>query len=80
LAQSLQLSGPEVGVLSEADMLGVRGKRCTVSLDAFEDGANPKTRLKALVRDRTGVHVVSQVFDSLDEAFAFAQTLYETAA
>jgi len=64
----------------ETDILGAKGKRCTVSLEACEDGVNPKTRLKALVRDRTGVHVVSRVFDSLDEALAYAQTLYQAAA
>ncbi len=66
--------------MGEAEILGAKGKRCTVCLEACEDGANPKTRLKALLRDRTGVHVVSRVFDSLDEALAFAQTLYQTAA
>ena len=66
--------------MGEAEILGVKGKRCTVSLEACDDGANPKTRLKALLRDRTGVHIVSRVFDSLDEALAFAQTLYQTAA
>ena len=66
--------------MTETDILGVKGKRCTVALEACEDGVNPKTRLKALVRDRTGVHVVSRIFDSLDEALAYAQTLYQTAA
>jgi hypothetical protein len=66
--------------MGEADILGAKGKRCTVSLEACEDGASPKTRLKALVRDRAGVHVVSRVFDSLDEALAYAQTLYQAAA
>jgi hypothetical protein len=66
--------------MGEADILGARGKRCTVSLEACDDGASAKTRLKALVRDRTGVHVVSRVFDSLDEALAFAETLYTAAA
>ncbi len=66
--------------MSETDILGAKGTRCTVCLQACEDGVNTKTRLKALVRDRTGVHVVSRVFDSLDEALAFAQTLYQAAA
>ncbi len=66
--------------MGATDILGAKGKRCTVSLEAAEDGVNPKTRLKALLRDRTGVHVVSRVFDSLDEALAFAETLYQTAA
>ena len=66
--------------MTETDILGVKGTRCSVSLEACENGASPKTRLKALVRDRTGVHLVSRVFDSLDEALAYAQTLYQTAA
>ena len=66
--------------MTETEILGVKGKRCTVSLEACENGVNPKTRLKALVRDRAGVHVVSRIFDSLDEALAFAQTLYQAAA
>jgi len=66
--------------MAETDVLGAKAKSCTVCLEACEDGASPKTRLKALLRDRTGVHVVSRVFDSLDEALAFAQTLYQAAA
>jgi hypothetical protein len=66
--------------MAETDILGARGTRCTVSLEACEDGVHTKTRLKALVRDRTGVRVVSRVFDSLDEALAFAHTLYQAAA
>jgi hypothetical protein len=66
--------------MTETDILGARGKRCTVSLEACEDGAAPKTRLKALVRDRKGVQVVTRIFDSLDEALAFAQALYQEAA
>jgi hypothetical protein len=66
--------------MTETDILGVKGKRCTVCIEACEDGVTPKTRLKALLRDRTGVQVVSRVFDSLDEALAFAQTLYQEAA
>jgi len=66
--------------MTETDILGAKGKRCTVSLEACDDGASPKTRLKALVRDRTGVQVLSRVFDSLDEAMAFAQSLYQEAA
>ncbi|HEY7820577.1 MAG TPA: hypothetical protein VIG29_20300 [Vicinamibacteria bacterium] len=66
--------------MGEAEILGARGKRCTVSLEACDDGVHTKTRLKALLRDRTGVHVVSRVFDSLDEALAYAGTLYQAAA
>jgi len=66
--------------MSETDILGARGTRCTVYLEACDDGINPRTRLKALVRDRAGVHVVTRIFDSLDEALAYAQTLYQAAA
>lgn len=66
--------------MTEMEVLGSKGKRCTVCLEACDDGVNPKTRLKALVRDRTGVQVMTRIFDSLDEALAFAQTLYQTAA
>jgi hypothetical protein len=66
--------------MAVTNILGVGAKSCTVCLEAYEDGASPKTRLKALVRDRTGLHVVSRVFDSLDEALAYAQTLYQAAA
>lgn len=66
--------------MSEKDILGARGTRCTVYLEACDDGINPKTRLKALVRDRAGVHVLTRIFDSLDEALAYAQTLYQAAA
>lgn len=60
--------------------LGSKGQSCTVCLESCEDGVNPKTRVKALVRDRTGVHVVTRVFDSVGEAMAYAQSLYQTAA
>jgi len=66
--------------MSETDILGARGTRCTVYLEACDDGINPRTRLRALVRDRAGVHVVTRIFDSLDEALAYAQTLYQAAA
>ncbi len=66
--------------MTETDILGIKGKRCTVSLEACEDGVNPKTRLKALVRDRAGVQVLTRIFDSLDEALAYAQSLYQQAA
>lgn len=64
----------------ETEVLGTKGKRCTVCLEACDDGVNSKTRLKALVRDRTGVQVMTRIFDSLDEALAFAQSLYQEAA
>jgi hypothetical protein len=66
--------------MADNDILGARGRRCTVYLEACDDGVNPKTRLKALVRDRGGVQVMTRIFDSLDEALAYAQTLYQAAA
>lgn len=66
--------------MADTNILGAKGTRCTVYLEACDDGVNPKTRLKALVRDRSGVHVVTRIFDSLDEALAYAQTLYQAAA
>lgn len=66
--------------MAETDVLGAKGTRCTVFLEPCDDGVNPKTRLKALVRDRAGVHVMTRIFDSLEEALAYAQTLYQAAA
>jgi hypothetical protein len=66
--------------MTESDILGAKGKRCTVCLEACDKTDSAKTRVKALLRDRTGVQVVSRVFDSLDEALAFASTLYQEAA
>jgi hypothetical protein len=66
--------------MADKDILGARGRRCTVYLEACDDGVTAKTRLKALVRDQAGVHVVTRIFDSLDEALAYAQTLYQAAA
>jgi hypothetical protein len=66
--------------MAGTDIPGAKRTTCTVCLEACEDGVNTRTRLKALVRDRTGLHVVSRVFDSLDEALAYAQTLYQNAA
>lgn len=66
--------------MAETDVLGAKGKRCTVRLESCDDGKGAKTRLSALVRDHTGVKVMTRVFDTLDEAFAYAQSLYQEAA
>ena len=66
--------------MAETDVLGAKGRRCTVRLESCDDGASAKTRLSALVRDSSGVKLMTRVFDTLDEAFAFAQSLYEKAA
>ncbi|MGH9321263.1 MAG: hypothetical protein ACRD21_08905 [Vicinamibacteria bacterium] len=65
--------------MAETQVLGSKGTRCTVFLEAC-DGVNPKTRVKALVRDRSGVRVMNRIFDTLEEALAYAQTLYQSAA
>jgi hypothetical protein len=65
--------------VAEKDALGPKERCCTVLLEPC-DGIPSKTRLKALLRDRTGLHVLTRVFDSLDDAFLFAQSLYREAA
>lgn len=65
--------------MAEKDALEARERSCTVLLEPC-DGLPSKTRLKALLRDRTGLHVLTRVFDTLDEAFLFAQSLYREAA
>ncbi len=45
-----------------------------------DEGVNSKTRVRAVYRDRDGVRETSQVFDTLEEALAYAQTLYPPAA
>jgi len=51
-----------------------------VYLEPDEGGANSKTRVRAVYRDRNGVRETSRVFDTLQEALAYAQTLYPTEA
>ena len=51
-----------------------------VYLEPEEGGVNSKTRVRAVYRDRDGVRETSQVFDTLEEALAYAQTLYPPAA
>jgi len=51
-----------------------------VYVEAEDGGVNPKTRVSAVFRDRNGVRETSRVFDTLEEALAYAQTLYPPAA
>lgn len=51
-----------------------------VYLEAEDGGVNPKIRVRAVFRDRDGVRESSRVFDTLEEALAYAQTLYPPAA
>jgi hypothetical protein len=51
-----------------------------VYLEPEEGGVNSKTRVRAVYRDRNGVRETSRVFDTLQEALAYAQTLYPTQA
>jgi hypothetical protein len=67
-------------IMAETDGLGTRGRRCTVRLETCEDGESGKTRLSAVVRDSSGVKLMMRVFDTLDEAFVFAQSLYQGGA
>jgi hypothetical protein len=47
-----------------------------VYLEADGDGVNPRTRVRAVTRDRSGLSETIRVFDTLEEALAYAQTLY----
>jgi len=51
-----------------------------VYLEAEDGGVNPKTKVRAVFRDRDGDRETSRVFDTLEEALAYAQTLYPRAA
>ncbi len=51
-----------------------------VYLEAEDGGVNPKTRVRAVYRDRNGVRETIRVFETLEEALAYAQTLYPPAA
>ena len=51
-----------------------------VYLEAEDGGVNPKTKVRAVVRDRNGVRETSRIFETLEEALAYAQTLYPPAA
>lgn len=66
--------------MAETDVLGTKGRSCTVRLETCDDGQSAKTRLSAVVRDSSGVKLMMRVFDTLDEAFVFAQSLYQDAA
>jgi hypothetical protein len=47
-----------------------------VYLEAESDGVNPRTRVRAVTRDRNGLSETTRVFETLEEALAYAQTLY----
>jgi hypothetical protein len=51
-----------------------------VYLEAEDGGVNPKTRVRAVFRDRNGFRETTRVFDTLEEALAYAHTLYPPAA
>ena len=51
-----------------------------VYLEAEDGGVNPKTRVRAVFRDRNGVRESTRVFDTLAEALAYAHTLYPPVA
>ncbi len=51
-----------------------------VYLEAEVGGVNPKTKVRAVFRDRDGDRETSRVFDTLEEALAYAQTLCPRAA
>jgi hypothetical protein len=47
-----------------------------VYLEADGDGVNPRTRVRAVTRNRGQLCETIRVFDTLEEALAYAQTLY----
>jgi hypothetical protein len=47
-----------------------------VYLEAENGGVNPRTRVRAVYQDRNGVRETNRVFDTLEEALAYAQALY----
>jgi hypothetical protein len=51
-----------------------------VYLEAEDGGVNPKTKVRAVFRGRDGDRETSRVFDTLEQALAYAQTLYPPAA
>jgi hypothetical protein len=50
-----------------------------VYVEPCDDGFPAKTRVRAVVRDENGVRETSRVFDTLDEALAYAHGLYPAA-
>lgn len=67
--------------MMHVDVLHPNGSHAhAVYLEAEDGGVNPKTRVRAVFLDRNGVRETSRVFDTLEEALAYAQTLYPPAA
>jgi hypothetical protein len=62
------------------DVLHPSNHAHAVYLEPEDGGVNPKTKVRAVFRDGNGVRETSRVFDTLEEALAYAQTLYPPAA
>jgi hypothetical protein len=63
------------------DVLGsVETPAHAVYLEAEDGGVNPKTRVRAVFRDGAGFRETCRVFDTLEQALAYAHTLYPHAA
>jgi hypothetical protein len=66
--------------MMHVDVLHPHENARAVYLEAEDGGVNPKTRVRAVFRDRNGVRETTRVFDTLGEALAYAQTLYPPTA
>jgi hypothetical protein len=66
--------------MMHVDVLHPSSHAHAVYLEPENGGVNPKTRVRAVFRDGNGVRETSRVFDTLEEALAYAQTLYPPAA
>ncbi len=66
--------------MMHVDVLHPNEHARAVYLEAEDGGVNPKTRVRAVFRDRNGLRETIRVFDTLEEALAYAQTLYPTSA
>jgi hypothetical protein len=66
--------------MMHVDVLHPSNHAHAVYLEPEDGGVNPKTKVRAVFRDGKGVRETSRVFDTLEEALAYAQTLYPPAA
>ena len=66
--------------MMHVDVLHPSNHAHAVYLEPEDGGVNPKTKVRAVFRDGNGVREMSRVFDTLEEALAYAQTLYPPAA
>jgi hypothetical protein len=66
--------------MMHVDVLHPSNHAHAVYLEPEDGGANPKTKVRAVFRDGNGARETSRVFDTLEEALAYAQTLYPPAA